>query len=74
MIVIITGIEMPRLIMIRQPPPVTMRPILRSRPLLVSGMPMDLEILDFAAEIPTNLFHENPPKFILFILLLFSCF
>jgi len=50
--------------MIRHPPPVIIRPILRSRPLLVSGMPIDLEILDFAAEIPTNRFHENPPKFI----------
>ncbi len=59
---------MPSPIMIRQPPPVTILPILRSRPLFVSGMPIVREIRDLAAEIPTNRFHENPPKFILMLL------
>jgi hypothetical protein len=47
-----------------QPPPVIIRPIFLCRPLLVNGIPMDLEILDLAAEIPKNRFHENPPLFI----------
>ncbi len=67
-IVIITGIVIPMPMMTRQPPPVIMRPIFCCRPLLVRGIPIDLEILDFAAEIPTNRFHENPPKFILLAL------
>lgn len=33
-------------------------------PDLVSGIPIFLEIRDLAAEIPSNLFHENPPLFI----------
>jgi hypothetical protein len=49
----------------RHPPPVTIRPILRCRPLLVSGIPILLEILDFAAEIPTARFQEKPPLFTL---------
>jgi len=48
----------------RAAPPVTILPTLRCRPPLVSGMPMDLDILDFAAVIPRSLFHENPPLFI----------
>lgn len=63
MMVRITGTEMPTPITTRQPPPVIMRPILRSRPLRVNGMPIDLEIRDLAAEIPTNRFHEKPPRF-----------
>jgi len=54
--------------MTRQPPPVTILPIFLSRPLLVSGMPIEREILDLTAEIPKNLFQENPPRFILFLL------
>jgi hypothetical protein len=34
------------------------------RPLAVSGMPIALETRDFAADIPNNLFHEKPPRFI----------
>lgn len=30
----------------------------------VRGIPISLEILALNAEIPTNLFHENPPLFI----------
>jgi len=38
-------------------------PILRCRPDLVKGTPIFREILDFAAEMPTALFHEKPPLF-----------
>lgn len=34
----------------------------------VRGMPIDRDILDFAAEIPNNRFQENPPKLIMFVL------
>lgn len=47
------------------PPPVTVLPTLHCLPLFVSGMPMDLDILDLAAEMPVARFHENPPLFIL---------
>lgn len=57
------GIAIPMPNVTRHPPPVTILPIFRCRPLLVSGMPMAREILDLAAEIPTNLFHEKPPRF-----------
>ncbi len=57
-----TGIAMPTPIMTRHPPPVTILPIFRCRPLLVNGIPIEREILDLAAEIPTNLFHEKPPR------------
>ena len=60
----IVGIAIPSPNRTRQPPPVTILPIFLSRPLLVSGMPMVREILDFAAEIPKNRFQEKPPKFI----------
>ena len=60
----VTGITTQKAAMIRQPPPVTILPIFLSRPLLVSGMPIEREILDLAAEIPKNHFHENPPRFI----------
>lgn len=38
-------------------------PSLRRRPLLVSGMPIALDILDLKAETPMNLQIENPPRF-----------
>jgi hypothetical protein len=38
-------------------------PILRCLPDLVKGMPILRDSLDFAAEIPRNLFQENPPRF-----------
>jgi hypothetical protein len=40
-------------------------PTLRSRPVFVIGIPSFLEIRDLKAEIPRNLFNENPPVFIL---------
>lgn len=40
-------------------------PTFRCRPDLVSGIPIFLDNLDFAAEIPSSRFHENPPLFIL---------
>ena len=61
-----TGMAIQKATMIIQPPPVIIFPIFLSRPLLVSGMPMDREILDLAAEIPKNLFQEKPPRFIFF--------
>ena len=48
----------------RHPPPVMALPTFRWRPLLVSGIPVDLEILDFARVTPVARFHENPPLFI----------
>jgi hypothetical protein len=53
------------MIITKHPAPVTALPIFRCRPLLVSGIPIDRESLDFAAEMPTARFHENPPLFIL---------
>jgi hypothetical protein len=64
----VTGITTQKATIIKHPPQVTILPIFLSLPLLVSGMPMDREIRDLAAEIPKNLFHENPPRFILFLL------
>ena len=60
-----TGIAAPAIKTTMQPPPVTILPIFRSLPLLVSGMPIDRESLDLAADTPVNRFHENPPLFIL---------
>jgi hypothetical protein len=48
----------------KQPPPVSILPIFRSLPLLVIGMPIDLDNRDLAAEMPVNRFHEKPPLFI----------
>ena len=48
----------------RQPPPVTIRPILRSRPLFVNGTPIARDSRAFAALTPVNRFHEKPPLFI----------
>lgn len=39
-------------------------PSLRCLPERVNGIPVFLEILDLTAEIPSNLFQENPPLFI----------
>ena len=39
-------------------------PSLRCLPERVNGIPICLEIRDFAAEIPRNLFQEKPPLFI----------
>jgi len=64
----VTGITTQKAAMTKHPPPVTIRPIFLSRPLLVSGMPIDRKIRDLAAEIPENLLQENPPRFILFLL------
>lgn len=47
----------------RQPPPVTILPTLRCRPLFVSGIPVALEILDLARVTPIARFQENPPLF-----------
>jgi hypothetical protein len=58
MITIETSMETQRAALIRQPPPVTILP------LLVSGIPIEREIRDLAAEIPKSLFHEKPPRFI----------
>ena len=41
----------------------TMAPSLRCRPDRVNGIPIFLEILALAAEIPKNLFQEKPPLF-----------
>jgi hypothetical protein len=41
-----------------------MLPIFRSLPLLVKGMPIDLDIRALAAVMPVNRFHEKPPRFI----------
>lgn len=50
---------------IPSPTPLNIRPILRSRPDLVSGIPMALDNLAFAPEIPRALFHENDkPSFL----------
>ena len=38
-------------------------PIFRCLPDLVHGMPVARLILDLAAEIPVNRFHEKPPRF-----------
>lgn len=38
-------------------------PSLRRRPPFVRGIPILLEILDLKADNPTNLRHENPPRF-----------
>jgi hypothetical protein len=38
-------------------------PSFRCLPDLVSGMPIFLDILDFAADMPVSLFHEKPPLF-----------
>ena len=62
------GIPIPIRITTMQPPPVTILPIFLCLPLLVNGIPMDREILDFVLEIPINRFHENPPLFIFTIL------
>ena len=43
------------------------RPILRSTPLLVKGMPVFLEIFPFSALIPNNRFHENENPYFLTI-------
>lgn len=43
----------------------TKAPIFLWRPDLLKGIPIFLEILALKAEIPTNLFQENPPLFIL---------
>jgi len=50
-----------------QPLPVIILPIFLSLPPLVSGMPIDREILDLTPEIPINRFHENPPLFMAFL-------
>ena len=47
----------------RHPPPVTALPTLRCRPLLLSGIPVFREILDFARVTPTARFQEKPPLF-----------
>jgi hypothetical protein len=39
-------------------------PSFRCLPDLDSGIPICLDILAFAAEIPSSLFQENPPLFI----------
>jgi hypothetical protein len=64
MIMIKNRIAMPITKGTKHPPPVTIAPIFLCRPLSVSGIPMDREILDLAAEIPRNRFQENPPEFI----------
>jgi hypothetical protein len=38
--------------------------VFRSLPLLVKGMPIDLDIRALAEEMPVNRFHEKPPRFI----------
>src|SRR5580704_1356072 len=50
----------------RHPPPETILPSFRWRPLLVSGMPIRRDSRALAAEIPTARFQEKPPKPILF--------
>lgn len=37
-------------------------PALRWRPDLVNGIPVFLDILDFAADTPSARFHEKPPR------------
>jgi hypothetical protein len=39
-------------------------PTFRSRPVLVKGIPVFLDIRALNAEIPSSRFHENPPMFI----------
>ena len=63
-----SGIATINTIVTRHPPPVTILPIFLCRPLFVSGIPIVRETLDLAADIPTNLFHENPPRFISLLL------
>lgn len=46
----------------RHPPPVTARPIFRSRPLLVNGTPTFFDARAFAPEIPVRRFQEKPPR------------
>jgi len=60
-----TGIPTQKATITRHPPPLTILPIFLSRPLLVKGIPIDRESRDLAAEIPRNLYHENPPRFII---------
>jgi hypothetical protein len=48
-------------------PFVTILPTFWFRPLLVNGIPIFLETLDFTPEIPLNFFQENPPLFIVSI-------
>jgi len=55
----------PARIITRHPPPVTIFPTLRCRPLLVQGIPVARDIRDFARVIPVARFHEKPPLFML---------
>jgi hypothetical protein len=43
-------------------------PSFRLRPLAVRGIPIARETRDLAADIPISLFHENPPKFLRFVI------
>ena len=63
--IVATRMAPPAMIMMRHPPPVVILPTLRCRPLFVRGIPVALEILDFARLIPAARFHEKPPLFIL---------
>lgn len=47
---------------IRHPPPVTILPTLRCLPDFVRGIPVALEIRDFAALTPKARFQEKPPR------------
>ena len=51
----------PAIIMTRHPPPVTIFPIFRWRPLFVSGIPVEREMFDFILVIPSARFQEKPP-------------
>ena len=50
----------------KQPPPVTIRPIFLSRHVLVNGMSILRDNIDFCAEMPVSFFQENPPLFMIF--------
>jgi hypothetical protein len=60
-----TGISAPAIKTTTQPPPVIILPIFCCLPLRVSGMPIDRESLDLAADTLVNRLHENPLQFIL---------
>lgn len=50
----------------KHPLPIIKLPIFLCLPLLVSGIPICLEMFCLTLVMPSNLFQENPPLFILF--------